>query len=153
MCVSQKPTKSTRRSRCYQRYTELTMTTSNSIVSSQAHLPTEQKRKGRGDKIVEGALVKSKIGELDEEVRAGNSRRVRNGFTGVFQGVLWSRRLLLRFQNGCKNNLSSNQIAVVMVEKILVVEEPEVSKIPEITEDQVKKKKGYYLCVYVMLKF
>ena len=32
-------------------------------------------------------------------------------------------------------------------------EEPLVSTIPEIPEDQVKKEKGYYQCVYVMLKF
>ena len=32
-------------------------------------------------------------------------------------------------------------------------EEPEVSTIPEIPEDQVEKEKGYYQCVYVMLHF
>ena len=32
-------------------------------------------------------------------------------------------------------------------------EEPEVSTIPEIPEDQVEKDKGYYRCVYVMLQF
>ena len=59
----------------------------------------------------------------------------------------------MRFQNGYKNNLSSNQPIVVIVEKIPVEEEHEVSMIPEIPEDQVKKEKGYYLCVYVMLQF
>ena len=59
----------------------------------------------------------------------------------------------MRFQNGCKNNLSSNQLTVVIVEKIPVEEEPEVSTIPEIPEDQVEKEKGYYHCVYVMLQF
>ena len=32
-------------------------------------------------------------------------------------------------------------------------DEPEVSTIPEIPEDQVEKEKGYYRCVYVMLQF
>ena len=89
---------------------------------------------------MEGTVVKAKIGELEEEeVRAGNSRRTRKDLTGVVQGVLGRRRFLVRFQNGCKNNLSSNQLTVVIVEKIPVEEEPEVSTIPEIPEDQVKK--------------
>ena len=32
-------------------------------------------------------------------------------------------------------------------------DEPEVSTIPEIPEDQVELEKGYYRCVYVMLQF
>ena len=59
----------------------------------------------------------------------------------------------MRFQNGCEKNLSLNQLTVVMVEKIPVEEEPEVSTIPEIPEDQVELEKGYYCYVYVMLQF
>ena len=59
----------------------------------------------------------------------------------------------MRFQNGCENNLSPNQLTVVTAHKILVEEAPEVSKIPEIPEDNVEKQKGYYRCVYVLLKF
>ena len=76
------------------------MTTSNSIVSSQAPLPTERKFKGMVSKIVEGKIVKAKIGELEEEVRAVNSRRMRKEFTVVVQGLLGRRRLFMRFQNG-----------------------------------------------------
>ena len=67
--------------------------------------------------IVVGTVVKTKIGELEEEVRAGSSRRTRKDLTGVVQGVLVRSRLLLRFQNGIKNNLSSNQLTVVIVDK------------------------------------
>ena len=102
---------------------------------------------------MQGAVVKANIGELEEEVRAGNSRRMRKGLTGVVQGISGRRRFLVRFQNGCENNLSSNQLTVVIVDKIPVEEEPLVSKIPEIPEDQVEKEKGYYRCVYVMLQF
>ena len=91
------------------------MTTSKSIVSSQAPLPKEQKSKGGGNKILEGAVVKDKICELEEEVRAGNSRRMRKYLTVVVQGLLGRRMFLVRFQNGCKDNLSSNQITVVIV--------------------------------------
>ena len=59
--------------------------------------------------------------------------------TGVVQGVSGRRRLLMRFQNGCKNNLSSNQLTVVIVDKIPAEEEPSVSMIPEIPEDRVEK--------------
>ena len=76
--------------------------------------------KGRGNKIVVGTVVKAKIGELEEELRAGSSRRMMKELTGVVQGVLWSRRFLVRFHNGCENNLSLNQITVVIADKILV---------------------------------
>ena len=58
----------------------------------------------------------------------------------------------MRFQNGCKNNLSSNQLTVVIVDKIPMEEEPLVSTIPEIPEDNVDIQKGYYRCVYVLLQ-
>ena len=61
--------------------------------------------------------------------------------------------VMVRFQNECENNLSSNQLTVVIVDKIPVEEEPEVSTIPEILEYQVEKQKGYYRCVYVLLQF
>ena len=59
----------------------------------------------------------------------------------------------MRFKNGCKKNLSSNQLTVVIVDKIPVEEEPLVSTIPDIPEDQVEKQRGYYRCVYVLLQF
>ena len=129
------------------------MTTSKSIVSSQDSLPTQRKFKDRGNKIVVGTLVKAKIGELEKEVRAGSSRRTRKELNGVVQGVSGGRRFLVRFQNGCENNLSSNQLTIVIVEKIREDKEPEVSIIAEIPEDQVELDKGYYCCVYVMIRF
>ena len=56
------------------------MNTSNSIVYSQASLPTERKLKGRGDKIVVGAIVKSKIGELEG---GGKGRKFKKDEEGV----------------------------------------------------------------------
>ena len=41
----------------------------------------------------------------------------------------------------------------MIVENIPVEEEPEVSTIPEIPEDQVELEKGYYRFVCVMLQF
>ena len=56
------------------------------------------------------------------------------------------------FQNGCENNMSSNQLTIVTAHDILVEEAPEVSTIPEIPEDNAEKHKGYYRCVYVLLQ-
>ena len=69
-----------------------------------------------------GTVVKAKIGELEEEVRAGNSRRMRKELNGVVQGVSERRRLLVRFQNECENNISSKQLTVVLVKYIPVEE-------------------------------
>ena len=128
------------------------MTNSNSIVSSQGPLPTEQKLKGWGNKILVGTVLKAKIGELEEEVRADSSRRTRKELTGVVQGVSGRRRFLVRFHNGCKKNLSLNQLTVVTAHNILVEEAPKVFTIPEIPEDNVESHKGYYRCVYVLLQ-
>ena len=57
--------------------------------------------------------------------------------TSVFQGIYGEKMLLVRFQDGCENYLTSNQLIVVIVYKIPVEEEPEVPMIPEIPEDQV----------------
>ena len=71
----------------------------------------------------------------------------------MVQGISGRRRFLVRFQNGCENNLSLNQLTGVIVEKILQEKEPEVSEIVEILEEQVELEKGYYRCVYVMVRF
>ena len=41
----------------------------------------------------------------------------------------------------------------MIVEKIPEEKDPEVSKISEIPEEQVKLENGYYRCVYIMLRF
>ena len=89
-------------------------------------------------------VVKSKIGEFEEEVREGCTRRIRRDFTGMVQGVSGKKRLLVRFQDGFENNLSSNQLTIVIVEKISEEKEPEVSDISEIPEEQFELEKGFY---------
>ena len=129
------------------------MNTSNFIVSSQDPFSTQQKSRGRGNKIVAGTVVKTKIGELEEEVMACSLRSMRKYMTGVVQGLLGNKRLLVSFQDGCEKNMSSNQLTIVIVEKILEEKEPEVYEIDEIPEEKVELEKGYYICVYIMLRF
>ena len=72
---------------------------------------------------------------------------------GVVKVISGKKRLFVGFQHGCENNMFSNQLTIVIVEKILEEKEPEVFAIPEIPEDQVELDKGYYRCVHVMLQF
>ena len=53
------------------------------------------------------------------------------------QGIFGKKRLLVRFQDGCENNLSSNQLTIVIIEKVPEKKEPEVFMIPDIPEEQV----------------
>ena len=61
----------------YLQYTQLAMNNSNYIVFSQPSLSTEIKYNGGRDRIVVGTVIKSKIGDLEEEVRADSSIRTR----------------------------------------------------------------------------
>ena len=47
-----------------------------------------------------GMVVKAKIGELEEEVREGFSRRRRKELTGVVQVFSVKNSFLVRFQDG-----------------------------------------------------
>ena len=74
-----------------------------------------------------GVVIKSKLGELEEEVREGFLRLLRKELTGVFQGVSRKRRFLASFQYGCKK--------AVILEKRPVEEEPKVPMIPVIPDE------------------
>ena len=47
-----------------------------------------------------GAVAKANIGALEEEVKAGCSRRMRKYLTGVVQRISGKKRFLLKFQDG-----------------------------------------------------
>ena len=100
-----------------------------------------------------GKVVKSKIGELEEEVRVGYSIRMSKELSSVVQGLLRKKRFLERFQEGCKKNLSYNQPTVVIVENIPEEREHEVFTIPDIPEEKAELDKGYYCYFYAMLRF
>ena len=94
------------------------MNTSNFTASCQSSIPTQIKFRERENKILVGTVVKSNIGGLEEEVMAGCSIRIRKELTGVVQAILRKKRLLVRFQDGCKNNLSLNKLTIMVVKKI-----------------------------------
>ena len=78
---------------------------------------------------------------------------MRKDLIGVVQVLLVKKRFLASFQDGCKNNLYSNQLTILVVEKIPEKKEPEVTKISDIPKEKLELEKGCHRCVYVMLRF
>ena len=48
----------------------------------------------------------------------------------------------MRFKDRCEKNISSNQLTILIVDKIPEEKEPKVFTNPEIPEDQIKTDKG-----------
>ena len=46
-----------------------------------------------------GTVVKSKLGDMEEEIREGFLRRLRKEITGVVQGIVGERGFLVRLQD------------------------------------------------------
>ena len=97
--------------------------------------------------------MKEKVGELEDEVREGFSRRLRKELTGVVQGVSGKMRFLVRFQDGCEKDLILNQLTVGTSEKSPMDEEPKVTTISVIPDETVDLEKGYYHSVHVLIHF
>ena len=57
--------------------------------------------------------MKAKVGESEKEVREGFPRRLRKYLNGLVQGVSGKKRLLVRFKDGCENDMTSNKLTVV----------------------------------------
>ena len=91
-----------------------------------------------------GMAVKSKICELEEDVKEGSSRSTRNELTGVLLVISGKKRFLVRFQDGCKNNLSLNQLTIFILDNIPEEKEPEAPASTEIPDELVELDKGYY---------
>ena len=88
--------------------------------------------------------MNSKVGELEDEVREVFYRRTRKYFTGVFQAVSGKRSLLVRFQDGCEKDMTSNQLNIMILEKIPVNEEAKVPMVDLIPDESMNMDKGFY---------
>ena len=53
-----------------------------------------------------GTVVKANVGELEEDLREGFSRRLRKEISDVVQEVVGKRIYLVRFQNGGEKEMS-----------------------------------------------
>ena len=58
--------------------------------------------------VLTGKVVNSKVGELEEEVRELFLRRLSKLLAGVVQLLSGKKRFLVRFQGGCKKDMTSN---------------------------------------------
>ena len=92
------------------------------------------RKRGRGDKILVGTVVKAKVGEMEEDIREEFLRRLKKEMTGVVQEVVGKMRYLVRFQDGLEKEMALNQITIVVVrsevEEDIKVREVEIS--PEV---------------------
>ena len=71
----------------------------------------------------------------------------------MVQGISGKKRFLVRFQYGCKKDLTSKQLTVLILEKIPVEEEPRVPMISVIPDGTFTSEKGYYCGVCLVLYF
>ena len=69
----------------------LVMNPSIPNADASATCPLQTKNRRRGFKIMVGMVVKAKVGELEEEIREGFSRRSRKEITGVVQEIVGNR--------------------------------------------------------------
>ena len=96
----------------------------------------------KGNKILVGMVVKSNLGDLEDEVRELFYIRLRKDFNGVVQLVSVKRRLFVRFHGGCEKDLNLDQLSVVTVDKFPMTKEAEVPTISAITDKTVDLEKG-----------
>ena len=99
--------------------------------------------------------MKPKIGEFEDGVREGFYRRPKKELTGVVQGVSGKRMLLVRFQDRCDNDLTSNQLTTVSVERRPMTEEDEVPTISKIPDEAIDLEKRHYhgeLFCYILIR-
>ena len=62
-----------------------------------------------------GMAVKAKVGDLEEDIREGFYRRLRKEMTVVVQEVVGKRSYSVRLNYGFENEMSLNQLTIVVV--------------------------------------
>ena len=87
-----------------------------------------------------GTVVKANVGDLEEEIREGFLRRLREEMTGAAQEMIGKIGYSVRFQDGGKKEILSNQLTIVIVRSELE-EEIEVKQVDMITE--VREELGW----------
>ena len=97
-----------------------------------------------------GTVMKYKVGELEEDIREGFSRRLRKEITGVVQEVVGNRSYSMRFQDWLEKEISSNHPIIVVVRSV-VEENIDVRKV-EITPE-IREELGCFHWVYIFLHF
>ena len=58
-----------------------------------------------GEGVLLGKAEKAKLGESEDEIWGGLSRRMRKELTDAVKGVSGNRRFLVMFQDGCEQDM------------------------------------------------
>ena len=96
----------------------------------------------RDNDILSGTVVKTKVYELEEEVREVFTRRLSKDLTGMVELVYGNKRFLVRFWYGFDNYMILNQLTIMIVDMIPMTEEYELTMIYEIPDGPVDFYKG-----------
>ena len=103
-----------------------------------------------------GAVVKAKVGDLEEDIREGFSGRLWNQMTGVVHEVVGKRGYLVRFHYGLEKEIQLNQINILVV-RSEVEEEIKLRGVREVRQlemiPEVREELGFYHWVYISLHF
>ena len=100
-----------------------------------------------------GTVVKAKLGKLEDKVRELFSSFLRKELNGVVQVVSGKTMLSARFQDRCEEDMTSNQLTTVIVERSSVTEEANETMIYVIPDENIYLERGYYHGVYVLIQF
>ena len=76
---------------------------------------------------------------------------MRKDFNGVVQGFFGKKRFFVGFQDGFEKDMTSNQLTVVVVEKIPVTEEYEVLRISGKPNRTFPLEKGCYIVCFCVV--
>ena len=84
-----------------------------------------------------GTVVKAKVGELEEDIREGFSRRLSKDITGVVQEVVGKRSYLVIFQDGLEKDILLNHLIILIIRSEVEkeIEVREVYMIPGVREE------------------
>ena len=72
----------------------------------------EEKKQSKAE-IDVGTLGKAKVGEMEEKIREGRSRRTRKEVVGCVQAVIGNNKYLLQFKDRQKREMSSHSLSYV----------------------------------------
>ena len=100
-----------------------------------SYSPQKQRRcRGRRNNILVRTVLNVKLCELEDEVREVFSSSLRKDLNGLVESVSGKRRFLVRF---CENNMTSNQLNGLTVDRIPVTREDKLPTISTKTEEAV----------------
>ena len=91
------------------------------VVASSSQSTPSPHRRSKGDggnKLVVGAMVKGKVVEWEDDIRAVFIRQRMKYFIRLVSGAVDNKRNLERFEDGVEKDMISNQLTILKEERI-----------------------------------